>query len=63
MRNERYTGWNLFKDVCYKTDRKLKQQHQDVRVPAEVINIVRYTPAHKPETRDGRGRGFKPPSR
>ncbi|MBC7078223.1 MAG: hypothetical protein H5T92_07965 [Synergistales bacterium] len=51
---ERYTRWNLFQDVAYETDRKLKEKHQVRRVPPEIAAIVRHTPAHKPGVRDGR---------
>lgn len=33
---------------------KVKERVQMRRVPPEVVDIVRHTPAHKPGVRDGR---------
>jgi hypothetical protein len=49
---ERYTNWDFFKDVCLKTDKKIKSQIE--RRQPEVVYQIRRTPAHKPGVRSGK---------
>lgn len=51
---ERYTPYDLFRDIAFETDRKIKEQHQTRQVPTEVKDIVRHTAAHKPGVRNGK---------